>query len=157
MKRHIDATLGQGNIKEAVRLPPGEDLNEWLAVNTVDFYNAISILYGSLEDYCTPKTCPAMAAGSKVNLTLCTSAVAEASIGTPLQSINESIFTFELLANLDMPQQNQDNRDRIEQAEDYALPQYEYLWADGVRVKTPIKLSAPDYINALFDWVEVQV
>ena len=35
--------------------------------------------------------------------------------------------------------------------------QYEYLWADGVRVKTPIKLSAPDYINALFDWVEAQV
>ena len=68
LKRHIDATLGQGNIKEAVRLPPGEDLNEWLAVNTVDFYNAISVLYGSLEDYCTPKTCPAMAAGSKVSL-----------------------------------------------------------------------------------------
>ena len=32
----------------------------------MDFYNAISVLYGSLEDYCTPKTCPAMAAGSKV-------------------------------------------------------------------------------------------
>lgn len=67
LKRHIDATLGQGNIKEAVRLPPGEDLNEWLAVNTVDFYNAISVLYGSLEDYCNPKTCPAMAAGSKAS------------------------------------------------------------------------------------------
>lgn len=24
-------------------------------------------------------------------------------------------------------------------------------------MKTPIKLSAPDYINALFDWVEAQV
>ena len=35
LKRHIDATLGQGNILEAVRLPPGEDLKEWLAVNTV--------------------------------------------------------------------------------------------------------------------------
>ena len=42
LKRHIEATLGQGNIREAVRLPPGEDLNEWLAVNTVDFYNAVS-------------------------------------------------------------------------------------------------------------------
>ena len=41
LKRHIEATLGQGNIREAVRLPPGEDLNEWLAVNTVDFYNAV--------------------------------------------------------------------------------------------------------------------
>lgn len=38
-----------------------------------------------------------------------------------------------------------------------AGPQYEYLWADGVKVKTPLKLSAPDYINCLFDWVEDQV
>lgn len=38
-----------------------------------------------------------------------------------------------------------------------AGPQYEYLWADGTKVKTPVKLSAPDYINCLFDWVEDQV
>ena len=68
LKRHIDATLGQGNIREAVRLPPGEDLNEWLAVNTVDFYNAISVLHSTLEEYCTPANCPVMAAGSKVLL-----------------------------------------------------------------------------------------
>lgn len=37
-----------------------------------------------------------------------------------------------------------------------AGPQYEYLWADGVKVKTPLKLSAPDYVNCLFDWVEDQ-
>lgn len=34
LKRHIDATLGSGNLREAVRLPTGEDLNEWLAVNS---------------------------------------------------------------------------------------------------------------------------
>lgn len=34
LKRHIDATLGSGNLREAVRLPIGEDLNEWLAVNS---------------------------------------------------------------------------------------------------------------------------
>ncbi|KAG5547061.1 hypothetical protein RHGRI_012929 [Rhododendron griersonianum] len=33
LQKHIDATLGSGNLREAVRLPPGEDLNEWLAVN----------------------------------------------------------------------------------------------------------------------------
>lgn len=48
LKQHIDATLGSGNLREAVLLPPGEDLNEWLAVNTVDFYNAISMLYATL-------------------------------------------------------------------------------------------------------------
>ena len=34
--------------------------------------------------------------------------------------------------------------------------QYEYLWADGVKVKRPTRLSAPEYINNLFDWIESQ-
>ena len=46
-------------------LPPGEDLNEWLAVNTVDFYNAISMLYGTLGEYCVDSKCPTMCAGPK--------------------------------------------------------------------------------------------
>lgn len=66
LKRHIEATLGAGNIREAVRLPPGEDLNEWLAVNTVDFYNAVSVLYSTLEEFCTAASCPTMTAGHKV-------------------------------------------------------------------------------------------
>ena len=66
LKRHIEATLGSGNIREAVRLPPGEDLCEWLAVNTVDFYNALSVLYGTLEEFCTKQSCPVMTAGPKV-------------------------------------------------------------------------------------------
>ena len=36
-------------------------------------------------------------------------------------------------------------------------PQYEYLWADGLKVKKPVRLAAPEYINALFDWIETQV
>ena len=35
--------------------------------------------------------------------------------------------------------------------------QYEYLWADGVKVRKPIKCSAPVYVNSLFDWIENQV
>jgi hypothetical protein len=34
---------------------------------------------------------------------------------------------------------------------------FEYLWADGVKVKEPQKLSAPDYIDALMTWVEEQL
>jgi MOB kinase activator 1 len=51
---------------EAVRLPPGEDIKEWLAVNTVDFYNAISVLYSTLAEFCTEQSCEVMSAGSKV-------------------------------------------------------------------------------------------
>jgi hypothetical protein len=76
------ATLGSGNMRSAVVLPKGEDLNEWLAVNTVDFFNEISLLYGTVTEFCTPSSCPVMSAG----------------------------------------------------------PSYEYLWADGIRVKKPIKV-----------------
>ena len=65
LKRHIEATLGSGNIRDAVRLPVGEDLFEWLAVNTVDFYNAVSVLFGTLDEYCTVHSCSLMTAGSK--------------------------------------------------------------------------------------------
>lgn len=59
----------------------------------------MSMLYGTLAEFCTDKTCEVMSAGSK----------------------------------------------------------YEYLWADGVKIKKPVRLSAPDYIDKLFDWVESQV
>lgn len=80
-------------------LPAGEDLNEWLAVNTVDFFNEISLLYGTITEFCTPATCPVMSAGV----------------------------------------------------------QYNYLWADGVKVKKPIKVSAPEYVDLLMSWVESQL
>jgi len=34
LKKYVDATLGSGNLRQAVVLPAGEDLNEWVAVNS---------------------------------------------------------------------------------------------------------------------------
>ena len=31
---------------------------------------------------------------------------------------------------------------------------YEYLWADGTTIKTPIKVPAPEYIDYLMLWVD---
>jgi len=98
LSEYAKATLGSGNMRSAVVLPKGEDLNEWLAVNTVDFFNEISLLYGTITEFCTPSTCSVMSAG----------------------------------------------------------PQYEYLWADGVKVKKPIKVSAPEYVDLLMR-VETQL
>eukprot|EP01028_Stygiella_incarcerata_P004134 TRINITY_DN1872_c0_g1_i1.p1 TRINITY_DN1872_c0_g1~~TRINITY_DN1872_c0_g1_i1.p1 ORF type:complete len:216 (-),score=50.82 TRINITY_DN1872_c0_g1_i1:119-766(-) len=83
-------------MEAAVQLPPGEDLREWLAVNTVDFYNTTNLLYGSVMEYCTPTDCPVMSAGTGV----------------------------------------------------------EYRWADGVKVKKPVKVDAPEYIDRLMSWIE---
>jgi hypothetical protein len=69
----------------AVVLPEGEDLNEWLAVNSalifllvnmgcllksflstaVDFFNQINMLYGTVTEFCTPQECPCMTAGPR--------------------------------------------------------------------------------------------
>ncbi|XP_073272226.1 MOB kinase activator-like 1A [Primulina huaijiensis] len=66
LKQRIEYTLGEyGNLREVVVLPPGEDLNEWLAVNTVDFFNQVTVLYATLSEFCTPENCPKMSAGPK--------------------------------------------------------------------------------------------
>lgn len=44
---------------------------EWLAVNTVDFYNAVSMLYGTLAEFCTEKSCEVMSASSKYEYREC--------------------------------------------------------------------------------------
>jgi len=62
LKEFAEATLGSGSLRKAVKLPDGEDENEWLAVNVVDFYNQINLLYGSITEFCSPQTCPEMKA-----------------------------------------------------------------------------------------------
>lgn len=78
--KHAAATLGSGNLRNAVQLPEGnfnfnqkvsllmfliegEDPNEWIAVNTVDFFNQINMLYGTITEFCTEDTCCIMSAG----------------------------------------------------------------------------------------------
>jgi len=46
-------------------LPEGEDLNEWLAVNTVDFFNQVNMLYSTVTEFCSPTACPTMSAGQR--------------------------------------------------------------------------------------------
>lgn len=93
------STLGSGSLRQAVALPEGEDLNEWLAVNTVDFFNQVSMLYGTVTEFCTERSCAVMSAG----------------------------------------------------------PRYEYRWADGRAVTTPVQCSAPRYIDYLMTWVQDQL
>ncbi|KAI8912459.1 Mob1/phocein [Gorgonomyces haynaldii] len=99
LRQVAEVTLESGNLQLAVQLPEGEDKDEWLAVNTVDFFNQVNLLYGTVTDVCTPTTCPIMNAG----------------------------------------------------------PKYEYYWCDGVQFKKPIKVSAPEYVDYLMTWVQLQL
>lgn len=98
LRQYAEATLGSGSLRQAVVLPEGEDLNEWVAVHVVDFYNQINMLYGTITEFCSPKTCPRM----------------------------------------------------------IATEEYEYLWQDSSdsRYKKPTKMSAPEYIEHLMNWVQ---
>ena len=35
-----------------------------------------------------------------------------------------------------------------------AGPKYEYFWADGNKIKKPIKVSAPKYVDLLMSWID---
>ena len=70
---------GSGNLGAAVRLPEGEDENEWVAVHSqsqirlvaeggpklistaprgavVDFFNHVNMLYGTIAEFCNKET-----------------------------------------------------------------------------------------------------
>ncbi|CAG8543782.1 10579_t:CDS:2 [Ambispora leptoticha] len=66
LQKYAEATLSSGDLKLAVVLPEGEDINEWLAVNTYDFFNQINMLYSTITEFCTPQQCPIMSAGASL-------------------------------------------------------------------------------------------
>lgn len=63
IRNYAEQTLGSDNaLIQAVKLPQDEDINEWLAIHVVDFYNQINMLYGTITEFCSPKSCPRMIA-----------------------------------------------------------------------------------------------
>ncbi|XP_046375593.1 MOB kinase activator 3B-like [Haliotis rufescens] len=66
LHKQANASLNAGiDLKEVVRLPQGEDMNDWIAVHVVDFFNRINLLYGTICEHCTEQTCPTMSGGPK--------------------------------------------------------------------------------------------
>lgn len=61
---HADKLLDVGDLQQVVALPEGEDRNEWLSVNTADFYTQINMLYSTVSEFCTDRSCPVMNAGT---------------------------------------------------------------------------------------------
>jgi MOB kinase activator 1 len=58
ISEYTKKSLGLGNIRQAVQLPDGEDKKEWLAANTVDFFNEISLLWGIITETGVPSKAP---------------------------------------------------------------------------------------------------
>ncbi|PNP53004.1 hypothetical protein THARTR1_06519 [Trichoderma harzianum] len=65
LRQYAEATLGGGSLRKCVKLPEGEDENEWLAVNSefaVHDFSQINLLYGAITEFCSPQSCPEMKA-----------------------------------------------------------------------------------------------
>ncbi|KAB7506309.1 MOB kinase activator-like 3 [Armadillidium nasatum] len=66
LHKQAQASLNSGiNLRHVVKLPPGEDLNDWIAVHVVDFFNRINLIYGTVCEYCTVDSCPTMSGGPR--------------------------------------------------------------------------------------------
>ncbi|KAH8080198.1 Mob1/phocein [Filobasidium floriforme] len=65
LRKYAEQTLGSGNLRNAVVLPEGEEVCEWVAVHVVDFFNHLNMLYGTVTEFCNPTRCPMMNAGTK--------------------------------------------------------------------------------------------
>nr|AHJ60963.1 MATS1 [Schmidtea mediterranea] len=66
LHKHAEASLSAGiDLKQAVKLPPGENLNDWISVHVVDFWNRINLIYGTVSECCTEESCKVMSGGPK--------------------------------------------------------------------------------------------
>lgn len=62
--KKAQASLKSGlDLRKVVQLPEGENINDWIAVHVVDFFNRINLIYGTVSEYCTERTCPIMSGG----------------------------------------------------------------------------------------------
>jgi MOB kinase activator 1 len=126
-------------------LPEGEDLNEWLAVHgeslRLSYYTFIyhvSIQHSSHYPLLTA------AVDFFNHLNMLYGTVTEFCTPQEVYNIAISMFHPFVLTSfyvLQCPVMS-------------AGPRYEYLWEDGATYKRPTKLSAPDYVDALMNWVQ---
>jgi len=66
LHKQAQASLNSGiNLRQVVKLPKGEDFNDWLAVHVVDFFNRINLIYGTVCEQCSKESCPTMSGGAK--------------------------------------------------------------------------------------------
>ena len=72
--KQTDATLNANiNMKDLVKLPDDEDINDFLATHVVDFYNRAKLVYSTIVDNtqqyqsrsCSEESCPTMSGGPK--------------------------------------------------------------------------------------------
>lgn len=66
LHKKAKATLHSGlDLSQVVKVPDDQEYEDWIAVNVVDFFNRINIIYGTVCEICTDASCPMMSGGPK--------------------------------------------------------------------------------------------
>lgn len=72
LHKRANASLHSGlDLKQVVKLPPNEEVNDWIAVHVVDFFNRINVIYGVVCEFCSEESCPMMSGGPKYEYHWC--------------------------------------------------------------------------------------
>lgn len=56
--------IERGSVRNAVKLPSGENVNEWIAYNITEIKKQVFTLYATITEFCTEESCPVMQAGA---------------------------------------------------------------------------------------------
>ncbi|KAI8873968.1 Mob1/phocein [Ramicandelaber brevisporus] len=77
-----ERAFGSGNsgIETLLTLPEGEQLDEWIALHLVDFFNHVNLLWHTVQDECTTHNCPRMTVGDTFEYLWCDWPVTEESV-----------------------------------------------------------------------------
>lgn len=65
----VKAALVKGSFRTIVSLPRYCDVNEWVAVNLVDFFNSLNLILSLTTECCNANVCPTMSAGPGMDYT----------------------------------------------------------------------------------------
>lgn len=127
-------------------------------MNSVHFFNAASMIYGTCTQFCTEQTCPTMAAGkASVEETASDTGPRGHAIGGrhgcshAVVAPNRHSFPSPTLT---LSARCVDVAMRLRSA---CVCGSEYLWKDGVNYKKPTRVPAPVYIDLLLSWICVKI
>jgi len=62
LSQYAKSSLGSRGLRDKVKLPEGEDRNEWFAFHITEFFNHVRIIYNAIGEHCTAQSCPTMTA-----------------------------------------------------------------------------------------------
>lgn len=139
LRQYAEVTLGGGSLRKAVKLPEGEDENEWLAVNSESCRKALGLIR---RRPLTPFLCS----------------------GRLLQPNQPALWGHHRVLLAPVVSRDEGNR-RVGQCRStrhHETPwltynRFEYLWQDGDHFKRPTKMPAPAYIEQLMTWVQASI